>query len=164
VRRSHEARAHGTCNPQVIEDGRKRSLLEQYFQIGRQFEDEVIGDAPLDEWGRKDRVKLQGSHVVRDLVDDLRLADAACSPDVERHTFADQRMERPKSFDGFMGSSLEGGLLLTTRMTAIHFGGRGWMEIRSGRTGALDAWTEDTASQRRGLGPDARTGLRAGRM
>jgi hypothetical protein len=44
---------------------------------------------------------LHGAHVkelkveiVRDLRDDLRFADAARAPDMERHTFADQRMKR----------------------------------------------------------------------
>jgi hypothetical protein len=32
--------------------------------------------------------------IVRDLGDDLRLADAARAPDMQRHTFADQRMKR----------------------------------------------------------------------
>jgi hypothetical protein len=32
--------------------------------------------------------------IVRDLRDDLRLADAARTPDMQRHTFADQRMKR----------------------------------------------------------------------
>jgi hypothetical protein len=32
--------------------------------------------------------------IVRNLGDDLRLADAARAPDMQRHTFADQRMKR----------------------------------------------------------------------
>jgi hypothetical protein len=52
-----------------------------------------------------DRVKLHGPHVekvvpeiVGNLSNDLRLADAACAPDMRRHTFADQRMERLMDF------------------------------------------------------------------
>ena len=32
--------------------------------------------------------------IVRDLSDDLRFADATCAPDMQRHTFTDQRMKR----------------------------------------------------------------------
>jgi hypothetical protein len=48
-----------------------------------------------------DRIELNGAHVkkcdseiARHLGDDLRLAHAARAPDVQRHTFADQRMKR----------------------------------------------------------------------
>jgi hypothetical protein len=48
-----------------------------------------------------DRIELHGANIkelkgeiVRDLRDDLRFADAARAPDMQRHTFADQRMKR----------------------------------------------------------------------
>ncbi len=48
-----------------------------------------------------DWIELHGANVkevkveiVRDLRDDLRFADATRAPDMQRHTFADQRMER----------------------------------------------------------------------
>jgi hypothetical protein len=48
-----------------------------------------------------DRIELHGANVqelkveiVRDLRDDLRFADAARAPDMQRHTFANQRMKR----------------------------------------------------------------------
>ena len=48
-----------------------------------------------------DRIKLHGANIkevkveiVRDLSHDLRFADAARAPDMQWHTFANQRMER----------------------------------------------------------------------
>ena len=48
-----------------------------------------------------DRIELNGAHIkkcdseiARHLGDDLRLADAARAPNVQRYTFADQRMKR----------------------------------------------------------------------
>ena len=69
---------------------------------------EKLGGNPfrliLDNSGQSpeiDRVKLHGAHIekviveiVSDLGDNLRLSNAARAPDVERHTFADQRMKR----------------------------------------------------------------------
>ena len=47
------------------------------------------------------RIELHGANVkeliveiVRDLSDDLRLADTACAPNVQRHTLTYQRMKR----------------------------------------------------------------------
>jgi hypothetical protein len=59
----------------------------------------VFGDprqTPKIDW-----VKLHGTHVekvaveiVGDLGDDLRFANAARTPNMQRHTFADQRVKR----------------------------------------------------------------------
>ena len=61
-----------------------------------------------------DRIELHCPHVekivvkvVGDLGDDLRFTNAACSPDVQGHTFADQRMKRLIEFRWFHGISLE---------------------------------------------------------
>jgi len=57
-----------------------------------------------------DRVKLHGPHIekvvveiVSDLSNDLRLSNAARTPDMQGHTFANERMERLIELDGFMG-------------------------------------------------------------
>jgi hypothetical protein len=65
----------------------------------------------LDNSGQSpeiDRVKLHSAHVekvvveiVGDLRYDLRLANTACAPDVQGHTFADQRMKRLIEFRWF---------------------------------------------------------------
>src|SRR5208283_4989286 len=59
-----------------------------------------------------DRVKLHGSHVekvvveiVGDLGDDLRLTNSACTPDVQGHTFTDERMKRLIEFRWFHNMS-----------------------------------------------------------
>ena len=59
-----------------------------------------------------DRIELHGSHVekfvveiVGDLGDDLRLADAAGAPDMQGHTFANQRMKRFIELRRFHGIS-----------------------------------------------------------
>ena len=61
-----------------------------------------------------DRVELHGPHVekvvveiVGDLGNDLRFADAACTPDMQRHTFADQRMKRLVELRWFHGISFK---------------------------------------------------------
>jgi hypothetical protein len=57
----------------------------------------------LDPWESPqiDRIELDCADVeeliveiVRNLRDDLRLADAACAPDMQGHTLTDQRMKR----------------------------------------------------------------------
>ncbi len=57
--------------------------------------------ARMRETAQIDRIELYGAHVeesdpeiARHLSDDLRLAAAARAPDVQRHTFTDQRMKR----------------------------------------------------------------------
>jgi hypothetical protein len=69
-----------------------------------------LGRHPLGLVGRDprqapqvDRVELYGAHVEKlpvqvssDMGDDLGFADAAGAPDVQRHTLADQRMQRLK--------------------------------------------------------------------
>ena len=59
-----------------------------------------------------DRIELDGANIEKlpvqirsNLGDDLRFADAAGAPDVQRHTFADQRMQRFKECEGFIGLS-----------------------------------------------------------
>jgi hypothetical protein len=43
--------------------------------------------------------------IVRDLGDDLRFSDATRAPDMQRHTFADQRMKRLIQFGWFHSDS-----------------------------------------------------------
>ena len=71
-----------------------------------------LGLVCLDPWqsSQIDRIELDGAHVkeveveiVRDLRDDLRLADATCAPDMQRHTLPNQRMKRLIKLGWFHG-------------------------------------------------------------
>ena len=95
---------------------RRRSQFvekENAFATGRQeLRRNPLGSVRGDagQTAEIDRIELHSPDIEKlpveiggNLGNDLRLADAARAPDVQRHTFADQRMKRLKEFRGFHG-------------------------------------------------------------
>ena len=88
---------HLRCRGQLVQKENALSLVGQ--ELGRNPLGLVRCDARQS--AQIDRIELNGAHVkkraseiARHLGDDLRFAHAARAPDMQRHTFADQRMKR----------------------------------------------------------------------
>jgi len=75
-------------------------------------------------------VKEKDVEIARHLSDDLRLADAARAPDVQGHTFTDQRMKRLVELRCFIRIYLRrnAGLVVKKGWSAVYSGMR-WIPV-----------------------------------
>jgi hypothetical protein len=91
----------------------KQDALSTCWQKLRRHPLSLIGSNP-GKTAQVDRIELDGSdieklpvEITRYLGNDLRFADAAGAPDMQRHTLAHQRVERFKECGGFHGTPSE---------------------------------------------------------